>query len=113
MFPVIAALEDELSDGVEPLQELLKRAMPMLSGAGSGTLASEICKAIGGYERNDPNRLLQLPPLTDVMYHACRGSEYVFSSGGPDSVTGYFNDEMLDELWENINTALRCAGVVK
>ena len=28
LFPVIAALEDELSDGVEPLHELLKRKEP-------------------------------------------------------------------------------------
>ncbi len=30
-----------------PLRELLKRTLPMVSGAGCGTLASEICKAIG------------------------------------------------------------------
>lgn len=53
---------------------------------------------------------LQLPPLTDVMYHAVRGSEYDFTDGGPHTVTGYLNDDCLDEIWDNINTALRCQG---
>lgn len=30
-----------------PLRELLERTLPMISGAGCGTLAAEICKAIG------------------------------------------------------------------
>lgn len=53
---------------------------------------------------------LQLPQLTDVMYHAVRGSEYDFTDGGPHTVTGYLNDDCLDEIWDNINTALRCQG---
>ena len=53
---------------------------------------------------------MQLPPLTDVMYHACRGIEYEFTAGGPSSVIGYFDDDMLDEIWEQINTALRCSS---
>ena len=55
--------------------------------------------------------VLQLPPLTDLMYHAVRGSEYHFSSGGTESVIGYLDDDCLDEIWDNINTALRCAQV--
>ena len=54
--------------------------------------------------------VMQLPPLTDLMYHACRGSEYEFSSGGPETITGYLDDSMLDEIWEQINTALRVAS---
>jgi hypothetical protein len=49
----------------------------------------------------------QLPPLTDAMYHAVRGSEYNFSLGGAASITGYLDDDCLDEIWDNINTALR------
>jgi len=54
---------------------------------------------------------MQLPPLTDIMYHAVRGSEYHFTSGGESMVVGYLNDDCLDEIWDNINTALRVAGV--
>lgn len=53
--------------------------------------------------------VLQLPPLTDIMYHAVRGFEYEFTSGGPESITGYMDDDMLDEIWDHINTALRVA----
>lgn len=56
-------------------------------------------------------QVMQLPPLTEVMYHAVRGMEYEFSLGGPESVTGYIDDNMLDDIWEQINTALRCARV--
>lgn len=52
----------------------------------------------------------QLPPLTDKMYHAVRGAEFEFSGGGPSSVMGYLNDDCLDEIWENINTALRVSA---
>ena len=41
---------------------------------------------------------LQLPPLTDVMYHAARGLESI-------------DDDALDNIWESINTALRVAQV--
>jgi len=54
-----------------------------------------------------PVELLQLPPLTDAMYHAVRGLELEFSSGGPESVMASINDETLDEIWDAINTALR------
>ena len=39
--------EAEAEQITRPLRELLKRTLPMLSGAGCGTLAAEICKAIG------------------------------------------------------------------
>lgn len=60
----------------------------------------------------EPERLMveptaQLPPLTDAMYHAAQGLELEFSSGGPESVIGYINDEVLDDIWDAINTALR------
>lgn len=58
----------------------------------------------------DEPQTQQLPPLTDVMYHAVRGSEYTFS-GAQGCVMGYLNDECLDEIWDNINTALRCAAI--
>ena len=48
-----------------------------------------------------------LPPLTDAMYHAVRGLELEFSNGGPDSVKGSIDDDVLDEIWEAINTAMR------
>lgn len=48
-----------------------------------------------------------LPPLTDAMYHAVRGLELDFSTSGPDTVTGSINDDVLDDIWEAINTALR------
>lgn len=48
----------------------------------------------------------QLPPLTDVMYHAVRGMEFTFS-GQQQSVEGCLNDDCLDEIWDAINTALR------
>ena len=59
---------------------------------------------------NVTDKILQLPPLTDVMYHACRGIEFYFGSG-EDIFTGSLSDECLDEIWDNINTALRCAGI--
>lgn len=49
----------------------------------------------------------QLPPLTDAMYHAARGLELEFTSGGPETVKGSISDEVLDEIWDAINTALR------
>ena len=49
----------------------------------------------------------QLPPLTDVMYHAVRGLELEFTSGGPDAVRGSIDDGTLEWIWEAINTALR------
>ena len=49
----------------------------------------------------------QLPPLTDAMYHAVRGLDLEFTSGGPESVKGSINDDVLDEIWGAINTALR------
>ena len=49
----------------------------------------------------------ELPPLTDAMYHAARGLELEFTSGGPETVKGSINDEVLDEIWDAINTALR------
>lgn len=39
--------EAEAEQITRPLRELLKRTLPMLSGAGCGTLAAEICTAIG------------------------------------------------------------------
>ena len=55
--------------------------------------------------------ILQLPPLTDLMYHAVRGSEYHFTSGGAHTVAASLNDDCLDEIWDAINTALRVGGV--
>ena len=57
-----------------------------------------------GATSNEPP---QLPPLTDSMYHAVRGLELEFSSGGPESVSGSINDDVLDEIWDAINTAMR------
>lgn len=51
--------------------------------------------------------VLQLPPLTDAMYWAVRGTEITVSSGGSDDVTFSLDDDTLDEIWEAINTALR------
>ena len=51
----------------------------------------------------------QLPPLTDVMYHAVRGLELEFTSGGPDAVIGSIDDGALEWIWDAINTALRVA----
>ena len=48
----------------------------------------------------------QLPPLTDAMYHAVRGLELEFGRG-EESCMGIINDEVLDDIWEAINTALR------
>jgi len=53
------------------------------------------------------SKTTQLPPLTDLMYHAVRGLEFEFTAGGPYSVIGYFDDDMLDSIWSAINTALR------
>lgn len=39
--------EAEADQITRPLRELLKRTLPMISGAGCGTLAAEICKVIG------------------------------------------------------------------
>ncbi len=55
---------------------------------------------------------LQLPPLTDLMYHAVRGIEYHFGHG-ETTVVGYLDDDCLDEIWENINTALRVSATPK
>lgn len=49
---------------------------------------------------------LQLPPLTDIMYNAVRGSEYHFGRG-ETTVAGHLDDDCLDQIWDNINTALR------
>lgn len=61
--------------------------------------------------RSQASEPMQLPPLTDLMYHAVRGSEYHFTSGGENAVVGYLDDDCLDDIWDNINTALRVAGV--
>jgi hypothetical protein len=76
-----------------------------------GTRAWEAARAALAQRADEPvaNSVLQLPPLTDIMYHAVRGSEYEFTSGGPESITGYMDDGMLDEIWDHINTALRIA----
>jgi len=53
---------------------------------------------------------LQLPPLTDVMYSAFRGYELEVTTGGDESTTVYLDDSVLDEIWDNINTALRVSA---
>ena len=110
----VAATKDELLQLVEKLQtryrlSFLGSEQAMLDFARDWAFLTEP----DARPAPEPVAWLQLPPLTEVMYHAVRGSEYEFSSGGPESVTGYFDDGMLDEIWENINTALRVAQVPK
>ena len=45
-----------------------------------------------------------LPPLTERMYHAARGVSFEVNDG---EYTCHVTDEMLDDIWENINTAER------
>lgn len=68
----------------------------------------KICKTTHDEQREEIALLTgQLPPLTDVMYHAVRGLELEFTSGGPEAVRGSIDDGTLEWIWEAINTALR------
>lgn len=48
-----------------------------------------------------------LPPLTDAMYWAARAVAFEVNSG---EYTCHVTDEMLDDIWAAINTALRVQG---
>ena len=95
-----------MSSLTERLRELDKRGYRPLTGPIGNEAADELDKLRAENEslRNDA---AQLPPLTDAMYHAVRGYEYHFTSGGEHCVMGYVDDDMLDELWDAINTALK------
>lgn len=52
-----------------------------------------------------------LPKLTDAMYHAARGCEIVIElTFGPAFVL-HVTDELLEEIWDAINTALRVGAI--